>query len=497
MSVRSRLGRTPTWVVALAVAAGLVAVGMSGGARAGDPGDVIPPPTAVPVVSTALVCPAPIADATRLSTAVTFAAAALPGLPPTPAGSAAIAGSAGIGALGKGEFTPQKELAAVGTADGFRVPGKSIGPVLALGAGALAPGLAADQLTRGNDGPARGLAVQPCGAPVSDAWFIGGGSVVGDTTSLFLSNVEGEPAQVDLEIYGGGGPIDAPNGRGIVVPPYTRLVLAVSALAPGQPVVAVHVMSRVGRVSPAMLDNLVSGRDPRGLEYLPVTDAQRRVVLPVVLGGAGARELRLLAPVADGTVSVSVLTADGALTPVGLESVTAPVGKIIKVPLEKVAGQQNVGLVLTSDTPIVAGVHMAFTGQLTDTAEVAGTPALDAPAVITGLFATQDNAVLLAAPAAGARLRMTTYGVGGTAKPTSSTRQITVAAGTTTAVGVTIPTGAAWAWVLLEPDPGSGPVHALRRSSERGTRGALVTTAPVLALRPIAQIPTAVFQVGG
>ena len=490
---RRTLARVPSWwgVVALVVA--LAGVGGAGRVLADPAPSLAPRPTSVPVASTALVCPAPLAADTKLSTAVTLASAALPDLPP----GSPTTGAAGVGALGTGAFQPQRTLTEPGTADGFRVVGKSVGPVLAVGTGGLAPGLAADQLTRGSSGQRRGLAVQPCGPPVSRAWFIGGGSAVGRATQLFLSNVEDEPALVDVVLYGAGGPIDAPGARGVVVAPRSRVALSVARLAPGQTVVAMHVLAREGLVSPAVLDNLVSGRDPRGLEYLPVTDARRRVVLPAVLGGAGARQLVLLAPADDATITVSMLTADGAIAPAGLDALTVPQGKVTVVPIDKVTAQQGVGLVLTSSTPLVAGVHMVFAGTYADTSDIAGTPRLDAPAAVTGMFATQSNALVLAAPGAAARLRMTTYAVGGTASgSTPVTGEVTVAAGSTTTVRVTVPAGASWAWVLLEPDPFAGAVYAVRRSSEANASGDLVTTAPVRPLRPVAEIPAAVYQVG-
>ena len=76
------------------------------------------------------------------------------------------------------------------------------------------------------------------------------------------------------------------------------------------------------------------------------------------------------------------------------------------------------------------------------------------------------------------------------------TGEVTVAAGSTTTVRVTVPAGASWAWVLLEPDPSGGPLYAVRRTSEASASGDLVTTAPVSPLRPVADIPAAVYQVG-
>lgn len=483
--------RAPLWLALLAVLVGAGAV-VAVGRTVADPHRVpVAGPQPVPVASASLVCPSPLAG-NGVSTALTFASAAIPGLPP-----GAQSGAAGIGPMGSDAFTPQQTLSEPGTAAGYQVTGKSTGPVVATATGALAPGLVADQLTSGSAGPYRGLAVQPCGPPVSSAWFLGAASTVGRTSTLYLSNVEDEPALVDVQLWGTAGSIDSASARGIVVKPRSRLTVPIATLAPSQGELVLHVVAREGRVSPAVLDNTVSGRLPRGLEYLPATSARRTVVLPSVLGGDGARELVLLAPQDDASVTVSMLTPDGAIRPVGLASLELTAGKVTRVPIDTVAAGQGVGLVLRGDARLVASVHMVFAGQYQDTAEVAGTPALDEPAAVTGLLAGQSNALVMAAPGAAARVRLTTYGVGTTPAPAPVVREVTVPAGTSVTVPVPVPTGSSWAWVLLEPEPGGGPVHVVRRSSVANSAGEMVTTAPVAPLRPVADIPSAVFQVGG
>jgi hypothetical protein len=373
------------------------------------------------------------------------------------------------------------------------VTGKSTGPVVATATGAFAPGLAADQLTRGNNGRYRGLAALPCGPAVTDAWFIGGGSNVGRLTQLFLSNVDDSPAQVDVLMYGTGGPISAPGALGVVVASRSRVVISLSTLVPGQSLVALHVIARAGRISPAVLDNQVNGLVPQGLEYLPVTSAHRRLVIPGVLGGPGGRTLMMVAPDADAQVSVSVLTADGSLTQVGMSSYTLAAGKVTQVSLDKPLHGQTVGLVLTSDQAVVAGVHMVVPGQINETADVAGTPQLDTVGVVTGLM-PNPNALVVAAPVGAGALQITTHAAESSLAPT--TRTVTVPAGSNVVVTLPLVAGAVWSWVVAEPAPGSGPLYVVRQSAEAGTRGTLITMAPVLPLRPITSIPASAYQVG-
>jgi hypothetical protein len=491
MTLRRRLRGTPTALVALAAVAVLVGVGAAGQSRA-DPTSPAPtPPTITPVASTDLVCPAPIASGTTLATTITAAVAAVPGVP---AGPSAEPSLARVLALGGAAPVPKLIMTQPDQAGGYRVTGRSTGPVLASATGSLAPGLVADQLTRGANGRFRGLAAVPCGPALTDAWFIGGGSTLGRATQVFLSNVDDQPAQVDLLLYGTGGPISAPGAQGIVVAPRSRTVLSLTNLAPGQPLVALHVIARAGRVSPAVLDNTVNGLVPQGLEYLSLTSAQRRVVIPGVLSGPGTRSLMLLAPDADATVKASVLTTDGSLTQVGLTSFALAAGKVTRVSLDKVLHGQAVGLVLSSDKPIVAGVHAVLSGTISETADTAGTPRLDTVGMVSGLLPLQRNSLEVAAPDGAGALQIMTHKAGRAG--VVSTRTVTVPAGSSLRVALPSVPGAAWTWIVVQPAPGSGPLYVTRVTVEGAARGILATMAPVLPLRPLTSIPASVYRVG-
>lgn len=487
-----RRGRTPTVLAAILAVAALAGVTLVGNAHA-DPSRPAPaPPTVAAVASTSLVCPAPIASGTALNTTITAVSATLPGVPPPAPGTGP--DSAAVGPLRPGStFKPTVQLGQRDRGAGFMVTARSTGPVVATGTGTFAPGLATDQLTRGNNGRYRGLAALPCGPAVTDAWFIGGGSNLGRFTQVFLSNVDDQPAQVDVLLYGTAGPISSPGSLGLVVPARSRTVLPLWTLVPGQPLVALHVIARAGRVSPAALDNQVNGLAPQGLEYLPLTSAHRYLVIPGVLGGPGSRTLMMLAPTGPAQVAVSVLTSNGSLTQVGMSSYALTAGKVTAVRLDRVLAGQLVGLVLRSDAPVVAGVRMVVPGHLNETADVAGTPQLDTVGVVTGLM-PKPNALVVAAPGSAGSVQITVHGAGSAKAPV--TRTVAVPAGSNVVVRLPGVTGAVWTWVVVQPAPGSGPVYVVRQSAEAGTRGTLITMAPVLPLRPLTSIPGSAYQVG-
>jgi hypothetical protein len=176
-----------------------------------------------------------------------------------------------------------------------------------------------------------------------------------------------------------------------------------------------------------------------------------------------------------------------------MSSYTLAAGKVTQVSLDKPLHGQTVGLVLTSDQAVVAGVHMVVPGQINETADVAGTPQLDTVGVVTGLM-PNPNALVVAAPAGAGALQITTHAAESSLAPT--TRTVTVPAGSNVVVTLPLVTGAVWSWVVVEPAPGSGPLYVVRQSAEAGTRGTLITMAPVLPLRPVTSIPASAYQVG-
>ena len=115
-------------------------------------------------------------------------------------------------------FQPQRTLTEPGTADGFRVAGKSVGPVLAVGTGrprARAGRRPADP--RQQRGSAAGWrcsrAARRCRARGSSA--AAPPSAVPPSCSCPTSRTSRRSC--DVVLYGAGGPIDAPGARGVVV----------------------------------------------------------------------------------------------------------------------------------------------------------------------------------------------------------------------------------------------------------------------------------------
>ncbi|MFD0537782.1 DUF5719 family protein [Actinomadura luteofluorescens] len=93
--------------------------------------------------------------------------------------------------------------------------------------GPIAGGLEAEQTTYWDGGDDRGLAGARCEVPGTDLWFMGPGPVAADELDLYLTNVDAQPASVDVSALSGEGPLDTTEGRGTPVEPYTTRVVKI------------------------------------------------------------------------------------------------------------------------------------------------------------------------------------------------------------------------------------------------------------------------------
>ncbi|WP_030168941.1 DUF5719 family protein [Spirillospora albida] len=324
--------------------------------------------------------------------------------------------------------------------------------------GTPAAGLAAEQSAHRPDGGDRGLAAVRCAAPGTDHWFLGHGPVAADAIDLHLTNVDAQPASVDLTALSGEGPLDTPDGRAVPIPPNTTKVIAIGESADGLGDIvdtahdlALRVRATSGRVAASLRIRLGAGK---GVDWVPLSPAPARSVLvPGVAGGSGERRLLVAVPGdADARIGIQVLTADGAFAPQGQDVLDAPAKTVTALDLHPALTGKVAAVRLTSDRPILAG-YAARRGA--DVAYGAATPPLGDEG--GGVIAANrfGSYLALTAPAGAATVRIT----GGQGAP----QEIAIPAGRTIETRLTPPPGGEDGFpVTITPRPGSGPVHAAR-----------------------------------
>ena len=342
--------------------------------------------------------------------------------------------------------------------------------------GPAAGALVVEQVTRAPGGSRRGLAAVTCPAPSAESWFVGGATVVGSRTELMLVNAEATQALVDVEVWTSTGAADPRPGRGIRVPPRSRVVVAMERLAPDRDLLAVHVATTTGRVAAAMSVVRADGRTPLGTDWVPQTaPPAREAVVPGLPEGPGRRTALLTNPGdREALVSLELTTDDGQYVPDGLDTVAVPAFSSVAVDLSDALAGTPAALRVRSDgAPVLAGALVVDLqrGAIREIAFAAATSALDAPATLAGLRLSPRTGVTLLLSAVDGDAVVDLVPVDAAQDP----ERVEVPAATT--VAVRLPIGS------LDVRPVSGTVHAARYVREQGDRGPLTTLLPLWPAR--------------
>lgn len=462
----------------LVVAAVLAAVALVGSPTGGpQPGNGVP---TAEVVGASAVCPDLRQSKGVLATRVSVGAAPLPaGRRGTPGAVHAVP----VGHLSSdqrvGVTAPGQVAVGLGTTltnDGLAVSAT----------GELAAGLEVEQVTRGERGRDRGLAGLRCDVPRRESWFVGGATTYKDISVLVLVNVDDTPATVDVSVFTRTGPADPRLGQGITVQPHRRVLMNLDTLAPDRTMLAVHVLSRRGRVAAALRYSTLDSHTTYGTDWVPpVQPPATSVVVPGLPKGPGTRFLIVTNPTEDDTtVSVSVTTANGQFVPTKRDSVPVPAGSSVPITLNDITTDSAVTAVVTSEaSPVIASGYVQdrqpFSG-ITEFAFTAGSLPLSGPALMTDLVINRptESTLILSALDTGATVVVTPIRVLGTIGALPAPHQIRVPAGRTVTLRLSAfykPGTTTRLAVEVATLPGSGPVYATRYLREHGAHGPLVT----------------------
>lgn len=193
---------------------------------------------------------------------------------------------------------------------------------LVSGEGAMAPGTVATQRSWVKSGDNRALVTAACMPAAASSWLVAGGGAPGRRERLILTNPGPNAVTVDLTVLGVNGPIQSPNGHGLVVGPHARTVVLLDAIAGSEPSPVVHVVVQGGEVAAVLSDTWLDGVIPRGGDdTAPVAaPAREQVMAGVAIDGRAT--LRIAVPGnGEAVVEARVLTASGP-KPLGANGVT-------------------------------------------------------------------------------------------------------------------------------------------------------------------------------
>lgn len=348
----------------------------------------------------------------------------------------------------------------------------------------MAAGLEVAQTRREKSGEQWGLAGTRCTEPVASTWLIGPGPAAADVT-LYLTNADPAPAIAEIMVYTGEGPVFDDTGGVFTLKPGQSRSIKVLDLAPSALALAIQVRTSSGRVTAAARAIM---NDGRGVDWLPVSAAPAtRVVVPGIPGGGGKRELLVAsAEEFDTLVEIKALTPDGTYALQGRELVEVPGGSVATLDLSTGIGGEPSALVLTSDTPIVAGLVATGTGSKTDVAFTAGAAPIDLGSVVADNRAggKVSSRLLLTAPDAAGTVSVQVVSRDGEPREPF---QVEISAARTKQITLKKVDGPFA--VVVQPLPGSGPVYGGRVMDERLKGGLALTVQPLAPARMWALVP--------
>ena len=222
-------------------------------------------------------------------------------------------------------------------------------------------------VTRGSSG---WLATTACVVSGSDQWFVGGSGALTSRAELDIVNSGLSSSIVDLFVFTSKGPLPISSQS---IPANSEKSILIDALAPGEDLVAVHAVTRSGRVSTFFLDQRKKGLRSLGADFVFDSGAPaNHLVIPAILNigqrskrkGAGVQTLRILAPGAvDATIKASIISTDGAFAPIELDNKVIKHGNVTDLTFSPVLSGSAYSLVIDSDVPVVASVRTDISGE--------------------------------------------------------------------------------------------------------------------------------------
>lgn len=199
-----------------------------------------------------------------------------------------------------------------------------------------------------------------CSAPQASQWFVGATADITSKGSLNLVNSGLGRALVDVTVYNENGQT-TPRSIAMKANSYTQLALP--SLDPGSKTIAIHVLTRSGRVNGFVVDERGKGLRALGGDLVNATgDPTKDLQIPAIPQQTGKKSstphtLRLLVPGdIDARISAEIKSTDGSFSPVGVDGATIAHHKVVEIPLDVTMASGKFALHISSDQPILASV---------------------------------------------------------------------------------------------------------------------------------------------
>lgn len=408
--------------------------------------------TTAPITSAELACPGPQTEGLAAAPAVTGVTTVLAAAPPREALGFAPASGGSVGLVAVPGDRTIARTTLRGRVRASVVTGAS--SVVVTGVGPMSPGLVAAQTRLSPTGDDRALALVACTPPAADIWLVAGGAQASRRERLVLTNPGGNPVTADIEVHGVRGRLPSLGGSGVVVPPRSRVVLLLDAVAAQEAAPVVHVTATGGEVGAVLHDTLIQAAVGLGGDDAQPSAAPSAVQVIPLVPTTGTASLRIAVPgPADAVVQVRLLAASGAVSLPGRGVQRVRGASTADFDLGAVPAG-TYAIAVTSDRPALAGVITSRLSGTESSGDLAWSESAPAVTRLAGLPLSADPAGLssgllaLSSPGVPAQARVVTVAPSGR----TVTKVVAVAADSVATVDLT---GASAVWV----SPTAGTVY--------------------------------------
>ena len=234
--------------------------------------------------------------------------------------------------------------------------------------GAADETLAAAQVQQVETTTLRGLAASSCAEPVHEQWLVGGGTTLGQSVTLVLGNPFEVPATVQVTLFDANGKVDSSRTTGVLVPANSQRIVSLGGYAPERESLAARVESTGAAVTASLgisqtIDIRSFSVDTVTRQLAPATS----IVIPGVTNFSSDEHVhdgaapdadpypvrvRVLAPEASGTATVSAMKADGSSQSLGAIKFEAGAVTELEVPTWPKDAQ---AIAIEATAPVIAG----------------------------------------------------------------------------------------------------------------------------------------------
>lgn len=269
--------------------------------------------------------------------------------------------------------------------------------------------LAAAELQQVRTSTLQGTTASSCAEPAHEQWLVGGGTTLGQSSTLVIGNPAQVPATVQVSVFDHEGQIDSSRTTGVLVPAASQRIVSLNGYAPDRESIAVRIESTGAAVTAAL--GLSQTVDIRSFSVDSVTRQlapANTLVIPGVTNfssdehatdGAAPNsdpfpvKVRVLSVKEAGTASVRAVMRDGSSQSLG--EIEFEEGAVIDLAVNSWPEAAQ-AVVIDSNVPIVGGVlGSADVPPLHDNAWFAPAPTLPSDTEIAAAVVLGGQLVLV------------------------------------------------------------------------------------------------------